>query len=360
MGLRALNNPAASFEDPYAGTGTEAYKPGPVPPSLFTVTGGDATETASGNKYFYFTNPGNLTVRTDSGPGRLEMSFMMVGGGGGTTDTGSGGGGGGAFVQKVDYPVPGIPSSPLNLAISIGEGGTYPAGPTTGVSGSTTFTLSTIPKVFTATGGGAGQQTNGLATGGSGGGGGRNPPSGSTGGEASVPQTIDGDGNTPDAGIGYDGGNGFQNMPGPEGGTGGGGGGAGGVGSNAPTTTSFPYGQAGKGGLGRAAFLGDTNIPTSYGTSGPTAGRWFAGGGGGGNHTENSPTTQAGGAAPDGGGGATGSSTAPPTTYNGTPAVANTGGGGGGGGGASNAYVGDGCPGADGICIVKISTDLLS
>ena len=59
--------------------------------------------------------------------------------------------------------------------------------------------------------------------------------------------------------------------------------------------------------LGRAAFLGDANIPTSYGTSGPTAGRWFAGGGGGGNHTENSPTTQLGGAAPDGGGGATGS-----------------------------------------------------
>ncbi len=359
MGLRALNNPAASFEDPYASTGTEAYKPGPVPPSLFTVSGGNATETASGYKYFYFTSPGNLTVRTDAGPGGLEMSFMMVGGGGGATDTGSGGGGGGAFVQKVDFPVLGVPTINVNWAVSVGEGGAYPAGPTN-PSDSTTFTLSTIPKVFTATGGGAGQATDGLATGGSGGGGGRNPPSGSTGGEAAVPQTIDGDGNTPDAGIGYDGGNGFQNMPGPEGGTGGGGGGAGGVGANSPTTTSNPYGQAGKGGLGRAAFLGDANIPTSYGTSGPTAGRWFAGGGGGGNHTENSPTTQLGGAAPDGGGGATGSSTAPPTTYNGTPVVANTGGGGGGGGGASQAYVGEGSAGADGICIVKISTDLLS
>ena len=59
-------------------------------------------------------------------------------------------------------------------------------------------------------------------------------------------------------------------MPGPEGGTGGGGGGAGGVGSNSPPpTTSNPYGKAGKGGLG-AAFDGDTNVSSSYGTTGPS------------------------------------------------------------------------------------------
>ena len=60
---------------------------------------------------------------------------------------------------------------------------------------------------------------------------------------------------------------------------------------------------AGKGGLGRAAFLGDTGIPSSYGTSGPGPGRWFAGGGGGGNHDAPPPN---GGAAPDGGGGGVG------------------------------------------------------
>jgi hypothetical protein len=100
------------------------------------------------------------------------------------------------------------------------------------------------------------------------------------------------------------------------GGSGGGrGGGApAGFGVNAPSST-----QPGAGGLGKAAFSGDTGIPPSYGVSHPSsAGRWFAGGGGGGSRY---------GGAPGGiGGGAAGGSGSPGGT-----GTTNTGGGGGGG-----------------------------
>ena len=354
--LRSLGNINSAFDDFYARTGKDASSaapPGAVAPStpdgVFSVSGGNATSTGGGYKYFYFTSPGNLAVQHSSGSDELAMSFMLIGAGGGGTSTGGGGGGAGAFVQKIDHPVTSVPSSSVNWAVSIGSAVTSPYQSDGNPS---TFTISTAPKTFTAAGGGKGTQSSGN-TGGSGSGGGRNPPY--AGGASTVPQTIDG-GNTPDTGIGYAGGNGFQNMPGPAGGTGGGGGGAGGVGSNSPTTTSNPYGKAGKGGLGRAAFNGDTNVSSTYGTPGPSPGRWFAGGGGGGNHTQN---TNYGGDAPDGGGGASGS---PNTSsgFGGNPVTVNTGGGGGGGGGTSNGFVGAGSAGAPGICIVRISTSNLS
>ena len=348
------NNPVASYFNFFSKSGLDAVTPEPPPPDLFEVTGGNATSTAGGNKYFYFTSPGNLSVQKISGSGDLPMSFMLVGGGGGGDDTGSGGRGAGAFVQKIDYPIAGVPGSAVNWAVTIGAGAAGDDPGSNPVGGSSTFTIPTAPKTFTATGGASGTQVGGLSSGGSGGGGGRKSPK--AGGAASVPQTIDGSGNTPDTGIGYAGGNGYQNMPGPEGGTGGGGGGAGGVGGNSPSTTSNPYGIAGQGGSGRAAFLGDTNVSTAYGTSGPSAGRWFAGGGGGGNHTEH---PNQGGELPVGGGGASGSPTAPPGHFYGVPVTPNTGGGGGGGGGVSNAYIGNGSAGASGICIVKIAESLL-
>tara|TARA_R110002012_G_scaffold52463_1_gene134796 strand:+ start:111 stop:1172 length:1062 start_codon:yes stop_codon:yes gene_type:complete len=337
-----------------SGGGLGYLAPKSSPGSLFTVSGGNATSTGGGYKYFYFTSPGNLSVQKDAGD-TFEMSFMLVGGGGGGDDTGSGGGGAGAFVQKIDYPIANVPASNVNWAVVRGDPGgadnpsSYPRG------GHTTFTIPTTSQTFTAVGGSAGTQLGGNGGFGGGGGGGRKSPN--AGGTPSVPQTIDGSGNTPNDGIGYAGGNGYQNMPGPQGGTGGGGGGAGGVGGNSPTSTSNPYGAAGKGGLGRAAFLGDTNVSPSYGTPGPTPGRWFAGGGGGGQHTTH---PNPGGAAPDGGGGASGSPAQPPGSFAGTPAVANTGGGGGGGGGASNAYIGNGSAGASGIAIIKIATNILT
>ena len=81
------------------------------------------------------------------------------------------------------------------------------------------------------------------------------------------------------------------------------------------------------------AFSGDTGIPSSYGTPGPSAGRWFAGGGGG----EGPSGGDSGGSV--GGGG-----------YGGTTAgVQNTGGGGGG-------NTPDGSKGMDGIVIIKYTS----
>ena len=354
--LRSLGNIFSAFDDFYARTGKDAVTPAPGPSNTFSVSGGNATSTGGGYKYFYFTSPGNLAVQSVSGDGELEMSFMLIGAGGGGTSTGGGGGGAGAFVQKIDYPITGVPESPVNWAVSIGSAVTSPYESDGNPS---TFTIPTAPKTFTANGGGRGRQGAG-DTGGSGGGGGRLSPN--AGAASNVPQTIDGSGNTPDAGIGHAGGNGATNFPGPQGGTGGGGGGAGDGGGDAPGSDNQPYSSipAGPGGLGRSAFLGDTNVSTSYGTAHPSQpGRWFAGGGGGGNHLLGGPDDASGGAAPVAGGGASGSPRNSPG-FGGTPVVANTGGGGGGGGGTSNAFVGAGSAGANGICIVRISTANLS
>ena len=195
--LRSLGNIRSTFDDFYARTGKDAVSPEPRPNS-FSVSGGNATSTGGGYKYFYFTSPGNLAVQKVSGDGELEMSFMLIGAGGGGQSTGGGGGGAGAFVQKIDYPITSVPSSSVNWAVAIGGASSPYESP--GDGGNSTFTIPTSPKTFTAAGGGSGRQNNGNP-GGSGGGGGRNPSSGSTGGSSSVPQTIDGSGNTPDTGC---------------------------------------------------------------------------------------------------------------------------------------------------------------
>lgn len=348
MGARSSSS-LQSFFDNFYRSGRDASGATPGGATLFSVSGGNATSTGGGYKYFYFTSPGNLTVQKVSGSEDFEMSFLLIGGGGSGTSTGGGGGGAGAFVQKVDYPISSVPQSSVNWAVVIGDGD---ATESTGSGDSSTFTIPTSPKTFTATGGSPGRQTNGLSNGGSGGGGGR---SSSSGGAASVPQTIDGSGNTPDTGIGYDGARGRNSGPG-SGGTGGGGGGAGANGEEGAANPSSNA-DGGRGGLGRTAFLGDTNVSSSYGTPGPSAGRWFAGGGGGGSHTSG---TGRGGYAPNGGGGAMGSPASSPG-YGGSPSgTVNTGGGGGGGGGTSNAFVGASSAGMSGICIVKIDTTILS
>ena len=351
MGARSTNL-VQSFFDNFYRSGSDASGAATAI-TEFSVSGGNATSTGGGYKYFYFTSPGNLSVQKVSGSDDFEMSFMLIGGGGSGDDTGSGGGGAGAFVQKVDYPVSGVPGSSVNWAIVIGDGavdnnpGSYPKGD------NSTFTIPTAPKTFTATGGASGTQSLGLSSGGSGGGGGRVGPN--LRGLSSVPQTIDGSGNTPDDGIGYPGARGYNSGP-SSGGTGGGGGGAGGdgeIGAANPSSNA----DGGRGGLGRAAFLGDTNVSPGYGTPGPSPGRWFAGGGGGGSHTSG---TGRGGYAPHAGGGAMGSP-ASSSSYGGSPAgTENTGSGGAGGGGTSNSFIGLGSPGMKGICIVKVDTSILS
>ena len=190
----------------------------------------------------------------------------------------------------------------------------------------------------TAAGGGGGGRYNGGAgsDGGSGGGGGMGPahssPNAGSGnvypGEPSTPAPLR---DQPAPGQGNPGGNGSSNVYG-----GSGGGGAGGAGGSNTSNSS-----SGAGGVGVAAFSGDTDFPPSYGTPGPSPGRWFAGGGGGAGGTPTpggGPHNAPGGA----GGGGNGSNTDAAGEGN---ATANTGGGGGssniqGGGGAGGGGAG--------------------
>ena len=332
------------------GAGGAVPDPGGGP---FSVTGGNATSTAGGYKYFYFTSPGNLSITNDGTNAPMLTDFMLVGQGGQGGFTGGGGGAAGAFIQKINYeigPFPGPATCPVALNTN-----SHPM-PSAQSGQNSIFTIPVNPKQFTAPGGGGGPNNSDNAS--NGGGGSR---MGSNGGSPGVdPYTaVDDNGNTPDSGIRGAGGDGLYTQIASEpGGGGGGGGGAGGDGADAVNPSGPPGGSciAGKGGLGRAAFLGDTGIPSSYGTSGPGPGRWFAGGGGGGNHDAPPPN---GGAAPDGGGGGAGGPSAPsPVSGTGSPA---TGGGGGGGGGLANAYPGPlGQGGGSGILIVRIATSRLT
>ena len=69
MGLRAINNPAASFEDPYVGTGSLEEAPiyGPDPgdvPIAFTVVAGGGGGGAS---------PQSNPTRGDGGRGEVRI-----------------------------------------------------------------------------------------------------------------------------------------------------------------------------------------------------------------------------------------------------------------------------------------------
>ena len=92
------------------------------------------------------------------------------------------------------------------------------------------------------------------------------------------------------------------------------------------------------GGIGRVfGIYNFDSLPTSYGTPGPTSGRWFAGGGGGGSGVP-SPNTTVYGLGGAGGGGDGGISRVPVTNPQifGQDGITNTGGGGGAPGSYSN------------------------
>ena len=204
----------------------------------------------------------------------------------------AGGGGGAKYSPVYESGSAGSPSTALGLtAYGGGYGAAYPVGGGYGGSG----------------GGSGGNTVDGKGLG-----------NYVTGPRSPVPSAIP----APLSPQGNDGGN----APAVYGA--GGGGGAGGVGGDGPTNSTW-----GKGGIGRAAFGGDTSFPASYGTPGPTPGRWFAGGGSG---SGGSPV--GGTPAPDAGGG--GAGTGPDRN-----AVASTGGGGGtstgpGGGGSGGGGAG--------------------
>lgn len=266
--------------------------------ATFKSTGGTITEPGNGYRYHFFTDSTQAEQLVVSLP--VTYDILVVGGGGGGGGQNGGGGGAGGYREFTSKEF-----TAGSYSIVVGSGG--PDSPSNGqglVGSATTVHHPGGPMVSAGGGyggGGSGAQPGG--DGGSGGGGRQNTPT-----SGNIPA---GAGNVPPQSP-------SQGNPGSQG-TADGGGGGGGAGA---------AGSGGTGGVGRAAFSGDTGIPSDYGTSGPSAGRWFAGGGSG-----TRPTTGGG----DGGGGG--------------PNTAGTTNTGGGGGGAPNP--GTGRAGGSGIVILK-------
>ena len=303
MGVRSLGNALASFGYKFGTTGLEAVSPAP-PPAGLTASGGTTTEPGNGYKYHFFTSPGTFQI-TDLGNIDGQYDYVLIAGGGGGGFDDGGGGGAGGYIENTN-----VTATIASFPISIGNGGAGETNnsPSQGADGSPSTGFSQ-----TANGGG--------------GGGGNNSPNGRPGGSGGGERSSGTAGSaSPSPNVqGFPGGN----NPSPLSPSPGGGGGAGGAAYHNGETGDVP---GGSGGPGKAAFSGDTGIPPSYGTPGPSAGRWFAGGGAGGGRT---PAASQPGV---GGGGALAS--------NGT---ANTGGGG-GGMSDNTAPVGSG---GSGICIVR-------
>ena len=287
-----------------------------TPPPELALTNADSTNPGGDYKYITWIANGSFDVSV----GAVTATYLLVGGG--------------------------------------GEGAHQDA---TGSNGTPSTALG-----LTAYGGGSGGHYNSGAgkPGGSGGGGGGGGGAGSGNKVTGTPTTIP----APLSPQGNDGGSGPAVYAGA------GGGGAGGAGTPAPTNSSHIAGA-----IGAAAMSGDANFPTSYGTAGPSPGRWFAAGGGGsgGNPAGGSP------AQPVGGGGAgTNQSTAGngvANTGSGGGAYTGSAGGGSGGGGAggflsssmslaigpytitigSGGSGGNGGDGADGIFVLRVPNSVI-
>ncbi len=343
MGIKS-NNPAESYYNYFANSGTDASTPSPFIAFGLSASGGtEETYTQGEQKYksHTFLTSGSFVVSSLSpnDPTYNELECLLVGGGG-CGGKGQGGGGGGGAGGMIATPITAVVQT---YPVTVGDGMAYnptnaplPATPTDCDS---YFGPPSPPSGVTMNGGGGGGNGEnpphlGVATpgNGSGGGGGAGPPSG------------------PDRAEGAGGSNGNKGGMGSQGGNstgcGGGGGGAGGGGHDADPGPTWPYPipnpNAGRGGNGKpnSYRYGD---PTS---DHPSAGNIYYAGGGAGGWGGAAPPNSAGG----GRGGAL-----PERPYGnstGEPGTANTGGGG-GGGGARPGYGGPGGDGGSGICVVR-------
>jgi hypothetical protein len=234
----------------------------------YIVATGGTILTCGNFKSHVFTGPGTFTV-TNTGPGSSTVEYLVVAGGGGSGKCYGGGGGAGGY--RTNYPTPaGIPVSITGYPVTVGSGGATAASPARpGTKGSDSV-FSTI----TSTGGGFGATWT-VSPGFPGGGGGPGG-SGGGGGGSGTNQTPGpgGAGNTPPVSP-------PQGFPGGQGAGPGQYGSAGGGGASAAGAQGSSAGGC-NGGAGSpiaTAVFGPT--APSYGTSGPAAGRYFAGGGSG-------------------------------------------------------------------------------
>ena len=323
-----------------------------------TYSTSEVFEPGNGYRYLIYTAPGYLNVNRG---GSVDLLLVGGGGAGGNGEYyppnsyyAGGGGGAGGYFQDFNFTLP-----IGEYDISIGNGGSVSAIPTNAQSGTNRNGNPGTPSYISGPG-----ITTIIAYGGGGGGGSYDfgPPSypagagsdgGSGGGKAYNPSSLIGEGNRTTVSAGplptpvvgspipaYLQGSGeVQGYPGgPE-----------------PSSTLYSSGGGGageagdanqKGGNGRPAWTDDAGIPSSYGTSGPTPGRWFAGGGGG--CTPLLAPNNNGGA----GGGGRGADQAPPTyVQTALSGTVNTGGGGGGGHGSGTTYAAK--AGGSGIVIIR-------
>jgi hypothetical protein len=283
-----------------------------VPTNYLVATGGTIV-TCGDYKTHIFTGPGTFTVTSGGAPcGSNSVEHLTVaGGGGGGGGSGSAGGGAGGYRQN--YPSPttgGIPVIAQAYPITVGAAGAADSSSPYHPPGCSSGSNSIFSSITSAGGGGGGSESSSAsitvgANGGSGGGGAFGPSPSKCGGSGNTPPVSPPQGNNGGTGGGSYGG--------------GGGGGASAVGANESS------GSGGAGGAGSPiadAFIGPT--APSYGTPGPSPGRYFSGGGGGGGQNPG-PTFGPGGTGGGGGGGYYPSGAAP------VAGTTNTGGGGGGG-----------------------------
>ena len=284
----------------------------------FTVATGGTILTCGNYKIHVFTGPGTFCVSSigNSAPnGRPSNADYTVVAGGGGSNYGAGGAGG--FRNSVTCAGV-IPLSVSGFPITVGSGG---AGTPSGCAARGS---NSVFSSITSTGGGASGGCTGspsvpstLAPGGSGAGGpGTDFPAPGPGSPGSTTPQIGGVGNTPPVSPpqGNPGGSGHGTWGTSDNGSGGGGG-AGAAATN--TTIGVTAGTPGGAGA-PTSILGSTPTAPSYGESGPSPGRYFAGGGAG---TQQTPGSKSGGV---GGGG-----DAPGASGTGTNGLTNMGGGGG-------------------------------
>lgn len=214
------------------------------------ATGG--TVFADGAYTFHvFISPGTLTTIEDN----ITVQYLVVGGGGAGAQYNGGGGGAGGVRTGSGLDL----GSASGISITVGDGGTQAP---TGVASN--GSPSSLGSFITSAGGGkgGGSKTPGLDNpgnnGGSGGGGGSYGSNGSSG-SGNIPPVSPSQGNPGSSALPY-------THPQAGGGGGGGAGGSGGTGNNKQGGNGVPISW----------------MPSSYGTPGPSPGRWFGGGGSGG------------------------------------------------------------------------------
>ena len=293
------------------------------------VAAGGNTYTLNGYQYHVYTSSGDFILVQ----GNTTVEFLVIGGGAGagagaSLDFGRGGGGGGAGGLRCSFSgfTPGGPGAVAENGIDITPG-TYPVIVGNGGAAFTSGPGSDLNNGTASSWGPPNTPERIIAGGGGRGAGSRNNPgtasSGGSGGGASAAEAATIPGGAANAGTGfnpivagYAGGTTY-----PESNVCAGGGGAGGVGQagDYPTLNNTRYGRGGDG----KSFPTDI-IPTSYGTSGPSPGRWFAQGGYGESSDGAGPYVLAGG------GGGNPHHPDQANRLDGVNGVANTGSGGGG------------------------------